>query len=139
MSVTCAAAQVMVPYVPQPSPPPAPPLVPWNKTKILPPEEFDHPYPGELRITRVESEDHMRALCKGVIFMTNRAVGCNVRFGDQVCIVFIGTDDLLATVGLDYETTLRHEIGHCNGWPGDHPGARYLENPKYHPFLQFPR
>jgi hypothetical protein len=21
---------------------------------------------------------------------------------------------------------LRHEIGHCNGWSGDHPGARVI-------------
>jgi hypothetical protein len=23
----------------------------------------------------------------------------------------------------DREDVLRHEIGHCNGWPGHHPGA----------------
>jgi hypothetical protein len=30
----------------------------------------------------------------------------------------------LAFDGLSYEIVLRHEVGHCNGWPGDHPGMR---------------
>jgi hypothetical protein len=21
----------------------------------------------------------------------------------------------------------RHELGHCNGWPADHPNARWVE------------
>ena len=27
---------------------------------------------------------------------------------------------------------MRHEIGHCNGWPGDHPGERPLPWPSGH-------
>jgi hypothetical protein len=113
--------------------------IPWSMLPIVPPAEFDHDYPGMLRITRLSSEDAVRAQCPGGNFNYGRALGCSFRFGNTVCVVYIATDELLESVGIDYETALRHERGHCNGWPNHHPGARYLENPKYHPFLQFPK
>jgi hypothetical protein len=43
------------------------------------------------------------------------------------CLVVIGDEDILLTLGVfDAKVVLRHEIGHCNGWPGDHPRARPL-------------
>jgi hypothetical protein len=113
--------------------------VPWNVLPIVPPAEFDRDYPGMLRITRLSSEDAVRAQCQGAVFNYGRALGCAHRFGNTVCVVYIAEDDLLASVGIDYEIALRHERGHCNGWANDHPGARFLENPKAHPFLRFPK
>jgi hypothetical protein len=40
------------------------------------------------------------------------------------CHVYIAEDEILKAAGLTYEIAYRHEIGHCNGWPADHPGAR---------------
>jgi len=39
-------------------------------------------------------------------------------------VVHIGERRLLALQSSSFENILRHEIGHCNGWPGDHRGAR---------------
>ena len=120
----------------------------WSLVPILPPVEYDHPYSGQLTITRLKTEDEVRERCIGATFNFGRAVGCNLRYVNWRCDIFIASDEVLATVGLDYETTLRHEIGHCNGWPGDHRGARYLNEPypgappptgRTPPFLQFPK
>jgi hypothetical protein len=48
------------------------------------------------------------------------------------CRIIIANDDLLhdrvKALGFwDFEIILRHEIGHCNGWDGDHKGARHAE------------
>jgi hypothetical protein len=37
---------------------------------------------------------------------------------------------LLGPTVWDNEGILRHEIGHCNGWPQDHRGERSTETPK---------
>jgi hypothetical protein len=34
----------------------------------------------------------------------------------------------MKVVGLTMDITLRHEIAHCNGWPGDHRGALPIED-----------
>jgi hypothetical protein len=111
---------------------------PWDKTRILPPPQYDKPYPGELKIYRVATEDDVRHLCLGD--RPGRALACNLRWGEAKCLVFIVPDEMLATVGLSYAVTLRHEIGHCNGWPGYHPDARYVVDPFAQPvgvpFLQ---
>jgi hypothetical protein len=42
------------------------------------------------------------------------------------CFVYIAEDDILEKAGWTYDTLMRHERGHCNGWPQSHPGARML-------------
>jgi hypothetical protein len=40
-------------------------------------------------------------------------------------LVVILNDELLKEVSpWSYDVILAHEIGHCNGWPGSHVGAR---------------
>src|SRR5262245_13448484 len=82
----------------------------WGATAILPPAEFEHPYPGELTITRVPNEDTVRAICYWATFTTGRAMGCSIRTGMVRCQIYIAADEVLAIVGLDYETTLHHVI-----------------------------
>src|SRR5262249_6210787 len=72
-------------------------------------------------------EEEMYVACRNAVFKYGRAMGCNLRWGMIRCEIYIVADEVLATVGLDYETTLRHELGHCNGWGGDHAGARYRD------------
>jgi hypothetical protein len=51
--------------------------------------------------------------------------GCSHEYpSSNFCHVFIASDEILKAVGWTYETVRRHEIGHCNGWPADHRGAR---------------
>ena len=41
-------------------------------------------------------------------------------------------DDVMRKWGWTTGMLLRHEIGHCNGWPGDHPDQRGLPWPTTH-------
>jgi len=36
-------------------------------------------------------------------------------------------DDVIIAAGLTLEIVMRHELGHCNGWPPDRTGAWYME------------
>ena len=38
-------------------------------------------------------------------------------------------DEVLRKWGWNSGLILRHEIGHCNGWAGDHPGIRAISWP----------
>ena len=55
-------------------------------------------------------------------------VGCAIRVADGAeCLIVVGDDNILSGVGVyDSKIVLRHELGHCNGWSGDHAGARPL-------------
>jgi hypothetical protein len=85
---------------------------------LLPPLEFDHPYTGNklVTITRVNDSVALRAACLGAITSTACA-----HISASSCEIFIVADEILEPLGLTYDTSLRHEIGHCNGWPADHP------------------
>jgi hypothetical protein len=37
--------------------------------------------------------------------------------------IIILDDASLARFGWNSDIIIRHELGHCNGWPADHPGA----------------
>ena len=73
----------------------------WGTSAILPPAEFEHPYPGELTITRVATELEVRLACPSAPFETGRAMGCNKRWAMVRCEIYIVADEVLATVGLD--------------------------------------
>src|SRR5262249_3775309 len=109
----------------------------WGRTRILPPIEYEHEYPGALTISRMATEEEMRVACRHTFFKYNRLMGCNRRWGMVRCEIYIVANEILAQVGLDYETTLRHEIGHCNGWgdgwPDPHEGARYKDGLPWKP------
>jgi hypothetical protein len=87
---------------------------------ILPPEEFDHPYEGELVVVRVDTPEALVPYCRN----TGRVLGCSQRRFDNKCFVYLIPDGFYESVDYDPEDVYRHEVGHCNGWPGNHPGAR---------------
>jgi hypothetical protein len=37
------------------------------------------------------------------------------------CVIIIPTDDYIREHHQDPKSVIRHETGHCNGWPADHP------------------
>ena len=41
-----------------------------------------------------------------------------------VCDIYIVEDGVLKASHYTLAFVLRHELAHCNGWPGNHPGAR---------------
>src|SRR5215475_1692669 len=92
----------------------------WLNFPYLPPAEFDHPYDGQLKIIRVPTREEVQWLCLGGL--PPAAIACAKRWMfSNTCAIVIIADDVLATTDLTYELVLQHEIGHCNGWPGDHP------------------
>jgi hypothetical protein len=85
----------------------------------LPPAEYDHPYGGELKIIRVASQIAAKAACPNI----PRVFSCAL-VAPQKCVIFLLSDEGLKELGFNPEYVLKHEIAHCNGWPGNHRGAR---------------
>jgi hypothetical protein len=91
----------------------------WN-----PPARFDHDYSGELYVRRLPQPrvwEACRVLfsiygLKSTAYPEQR--GCSIITSTNSCLVVtIDREFKKATP----EAVLRHEIGHCNGWPADHP------------------
>ena len=68
----------------------------------------------------------MLALCPNL----KEPVGCAKHAKDlSWCKVYVVSDAFInkhtaeqrKLFGYSYENFLRHELAHCNGWPGDHP------------------
>jgi hypothetical protein len=92
-----------------------------------PPPEFDNPYDGDLTIQRLSWEEIRKNCPPGTH-------ACAYVW-PKACIVMIPEDDFLKRRGRQFEEILRHEIGHCNGWPGDHGGAYLQSDPPKQPVL----
>jgi hypothetical protein len=92
----------------------------WN-----PPARYDRPYDGRL-IEYPLPQQAVRRYCVKLGAEYGRDLGggmhqrgCAVRLdGGKTCIIaYINKRYGLATP----EAVRRHEIGHCNGWPANHP------------------
>jgi hypothetical protein len=116
---------------------------------MLPPPEYDGLFTGDLTIKRLLTQNDVRAACPNTPFGAGAALACAI-VRNESCEIYIVADGTLKAFGLTYALTLRHELGHCNGWPADHRGARYVDPyPKTPgiptpigptpPYLQFPR
>jgi hypothetical protein len=87
---------------------------------FLPPLAYDFPYTGKLTVRRV-GPDQMRLVCP--LPKPGRVtIGC-AHIGKGECEVIIADNTTLEFLGWNYQLVLRHELGHCEGWPADHPGA----------------
>jgi len=91
----------------------------------LPPVEYDKPYTGELEIVRIATEEEIYNICKGSSRAACAAWGGAGKPAAK-CIIFMLPDKQLKAMhhGPGDALSLRHELGHCNGWPGDHPNKR---------------
>jgi hypothetical protein len=100
---------------------------------ILPPLEYDHPFAGRLLVMLSCGQFCIRYLCKREWPIS--LYGCAVPKyspwartvdpdGKADCIVIHATEAFIDASGLTLNLLMRHEIGHCNGWPSDHRGAR---------------
>lgn len=103
--------------------------------QVVPPEYYDKPYYGNLTVTRVATEKAVTAVCPKTPFPYK--LGCSFQVAPQAkdgtwagCRVIVVADDVIAAAGYTTEIVYRHEMGHCNGWPGDHWGARYAPMPE---------
>lgn len=106
----------------------APPAYSQEKEKcirwcILPPIEYDHPFAGTVKIETVPARNDLKTFCS-IAFIAGLTLGCSRRHGDVLCHIVLVDEKIIKEQGWTRELMLRHEIGHCNGWPGDHPGQR---------------
>jgi hypothetical protein len=76
-----------------------------------PPAEYDHPYKGNLVITRTADQAETRKLCP-VPFPLALALGCTIQ-NVAGCWVIISPDSVIALAGMTYEFVRRHEIELC--------------------------
>jgi hypothetical protein len=82
---------------------------------LEPPTQYVHPYHGAV-IERVLPLTEARRLCAR---MGARADACSWIKGGT-CYLVIPSDGPVR----DLNAYLRHELAHCNGWSGRHPGVR---------------
>jgi hypothetical protein len=83
----------------------------------LPPTEYDHPYKGKLTVTVMEDDTTIFENCRiSLIACAKRREGN--------CTIFVRDAQYIKRRGYDPDWVMRHEIGHCNGWPASHAGAR---------------
>jgi hypothetical protein len=97
-----------------------PPVI-TRQEPVLPPKEFDYPYRGKLTVTRSPSQAEIRANCSPTSFPYHLGCARLTAFG---CDILMADDAFIRKSGWTPEIVMRHEIGHCNGWPGDHRGGR---------------
>lgn len=88
----------------------------WN-----PPARFDHAYSGKLSIVRLPPK-LVRKHCDNVLAKlglgraTPTQKGCAVQDKGS-CKIWVIDRPMWGTTT---RAVIRHEMGHCNGWPGDH-------------------
>jgi hypothetical protein len=90
--------------------------------KALPPVEYDHPVTIPVEIIDITTTSELKAICKVSLPSGFIIVGCaHLRKDNSMCTIYLGP---IPNTALTYNLNLRHELAHCNSWPGDHPGAR---------------
>jgi hypothetical protein len=94
---------------------------------MLPPLEYDHPYDGELKFITDLDQDTIKRMCG-----PKTSVACilgggklSYAYAAKECWIALARQEEIDRLGLNREMVIRHEIGHCNGWPLDHPTPRW--------------
>ena len=89
---------------------------------ILPPVEFDRPYRSRLIVRTRRQRRAMKTACRWPPSHPVK-LGC-AHAGVAQCVVYLRGNAEIRRQGWTRQIVLRHEIGHCNGWPGGHRGMR---------------
>ena len=100
------------------APIPAPRLAPIAY-KIFPPPEYDHDYDGDLTIHIMNTLEELHVACAPL--KNPNLLACSWH-NLRSCVIIMVKDELMRERGYTTGLMYRHERGHCNGWPGDHPG-----------------
>ncbi len=90
----------------------------WN-----PPARYDHKFDGKQTILRMPQTEVMEA-CRRLF--EDAGLEIEVSPTQKGCAVFKGSDGTIIVIDRPYkgvtpEAVIRHERGHLNGWPSDHP------------------
>lgn len=89
----------------------------------IPPARYDHPYPGRLTIHKIP-QPQLKAACNALFTrhdVPDKAIGdmrgCSAQRANRCEIIAVDRTYKGATP----QAVVRHETGHCNGWPSNHP------------------
>lgn len=98
---------------------------------VIPPVEYDHPFAGAIHYYVVDNVGDLWKYCQ------RDTLGCTVdheglpipaawagTWKKDGCFIVLASDAMIRNAGYTTAIVKRHEIGHCNGWPPDHPNAR---------------
>jgi len=99
----------------------------------LPPPQYNHP-PSILVIEHVLTAEEVDAIChaRHALGWDGRAPPPRYRFSGCAHV----TARSCEVWRIDDGAVRRHELGHCNGWPSNHPTAQELAN---RPATPYPR
>jgi hypothetical protein len=76
---------------------------------IQPPLRFTHKYRGGVEIIWKDSQTITD-------YCPRFGVACVLEATPERCVIVFNVAYML-----DYDKIMRHEMGHCNGWPPNHP------------------
>jgi hypothetical protein len=102
--------------------------IPKQHLPILPPPEWDYPFPGKLYISAENDFAQMIVGCNFPPETTRMIHGCAAVPGTYArgigfirgneCMILLAKRELVEQY-YDYDETIRHEIAHCHGWRHD--------------------
>jgi hypothetical protein len=75
-----------------------------------PPARYDHPFKGPVEILWLSPTDTVK--------VCHTWTACVFSNHPKVCRIYINSG---ARGNWTEQSLIRHEMGHCNGWPGNHP------------------
>jgi hypothetical protein len=95
------------------------------QAQLVPPAQYDKPYTGRLTVDTVPTQRALAEICPIAAARTPNLIGCAMRAHDgSHCRIVLVAEGVVVALGSSRARIMRHEIAHCNGWPGDHPGGR---------------
>lgn len=91
---------------------------------VLPPPQYDVPPPMPV-IEHVLTSDAINRICheRHAMDMAGRPASPAYRFSGCAHLSVTSNGKSCEVWRIDDGTVRRHEYGHCNGWPADHPDA----------------
>lgn len=93
--------------------------------QTAPPPYYDRPYLGRLTVDTVPTQRALAEVCPAAAARTPNLIGCAKRNHEGTdCRIILVSDSLIIALGSTRARIMRHELGHCNGWPADHPGGK---------------
>jgi hypothetical protein len=92
--------------------------------RLMPPKEYDRPPTKTVEVVRLRTQEEVRAACAPLPFAY--AFACSRHYPTK-CTIIMLDDSAITATGMLPDVVWRHEIGHCNGWPPDHPNARTID------------
>ena len=88
---------------------------------FMPPVQYDHPFDGTVYVVTTSDTAFLTEVCPAGQFKPPLACASK---GPTGCVIVLASDELFKAQGVSVALARRHERGHCNNWPNDHPNPR---------------